>query len=512
MPTCIVIGAFSKTGKSVSETVQGMLRISASDFSGIDNVKLALQDEYIEADSIEGFEAISLPPSTIALGIAYSSRDETPSSAAGDAESSFVAVTGRIFNQPDAPTALIQLLEKTMNATHDIELSSKKLVESLDGQYALALKWGNEFLLARDTIGVKPLYIAQDDHLIAFSSRRRPLWDIGLKNLKSVTQPTLISQGGVRTISSGMRIESIRLSERSAAQSLVTILSEVIAKMIAGHKEIGILFSGGLDSSVVAKLSMDLGVKCRLYCAGTRSSRDIYNARRMSSTLQIPLTEAEVTYENVAENLPRVVSLVESTDMIVVSTSLPIYFAIRESVNRGETLVLHGQGADELYGGYERYENTLAKEGYTAVCNEMLNDIVGLGNVIPQYDQLGTPSSSQILAPFLDASVVRFSLGIPIQLKLSSEGKRITRKYILRQVASRIGIRTELLPVQKVAVQFGSGVAKIMDLIARKAGFTKRLARESGFALPIQAYLEKIGGSLGVRSRARREKEAEKRD
>jgi asparagine synthase (glutamine-hydrolysing) len=318
---------------------------------------------------------------------------------------------------------------------------------------------------------------------------------MGLASCRSLAQPTLVSEKGIRTISTGMRIEPLKLEEKQVVESLTTLLSEALAKMVSKQKRIGILFSGGLDSSIIAKLSKDLGSKCTLYCAGTPSSRDMVNARRMSSALDIQLVQKEISYDEIADKLLDVIKLVESTDMIHVSTSVPIFFAVKESAKTGERIILHGQGADELYGGYERYESALAKYGYAAVCSEMLNDVMELANVIPQYDQMGTSVSAQMLAPFLDASVLRFSLGIPIRFKLHKEGLRVTRKYILWQVASRLGIPTELLPTQKVAAQFGSGVARIMDLIARRAGFSKRVARASGLALPIQAYLKGIGES-----------------
>jgi asparagine synthase (glutamine-hydrolysing) len=379
-------------------------------------------------------------------------------------------------------------------------MASKRLIESLDGQYALALRWEDVFLLARDSVGVKPLYLAENDQVVAFSSRCKPLLAVGLRSCRNISRPTIVSESGIRTIRSDKVIEPINLHEKELVESLVSLLSRVLAKMIAGELRVGILFSGGLDSSILAKLSKDLGAKCTLYCAGASSSRDISNARRMSSALDIKLVEKEIGYEEVAGHLQNVVKLIESTDMIRVSTSLPIFFAVMESAKNGERVMLHGQGADELYGGYERYESTLARAGYAATCTGMLADVEKLGDVIPQLDQIGNSASVEMLAPFLDASFLRFSLGIPVQLKLHKDGLRVTRKYILGQVASRIGVPHDLLPSRKVAVQFGSGVARIMDTMARKAGFSSHIAKASGFALPVQAYLSRIGRLAGLPS------------
>jgi asparagine synthase (glutamine-hydrolysing) len=497
---CIIVGAFSKTHQTVTDTVVRMLRAVTKDFPRLDRVELNLQSRCFELCPIEESRIASFPASPIALGVAYSSSYEPSCLVIGDPKSRFAALSGRIFNQREAPATLLHLLEMNLDTTGSMEAASKKLIESLDGQYALALRWGDIVLLARDSVGVKPLYLAEDDHLTAFSSRRRALSIVGLKSRRSISQPTLVSDSGIKAINTSMKIEPIRLEAKEIVESLAAILSQNLTKMLAGQNRIGILFSGGLDSSIIAKLSKDLGAECTLYCAGTSSSRDMVNAKRMSLALGMKLVQKEISYEEVAEHVSNVVRLVESTDMIRVSTSLPIFFGVMESAKAGERIMLHGQGADELYGGYERYESTLTRVGYSAVCSDMLDDVKKLARIMPEYDQIGASGSVELLAPFLDASVLRFSLGIPIQLKLHKEGLRVTRKYILRQVASRIGIPTDLLPKQKVAAQFGSGVARIMDKIARRAGFSDRVAKASGFALPVQAYLERVGQLAGLPS------------
>jgi asparagine synthase (glutamine-hydrolysing) len=213
----------------------------------------------------------------------------------------------------------------------------------------------------------------------------------------------------------------------------------------------------------------------------------------MSSALDLPLIEKEVTYDDVAANLVPLVKLIESTDMIAVSTSLPIYFAMRESATRGEKTVIYGQGADELFGGYQRYEDLLVSGEHRTLCSEMLNDIANLGTSAPIYDQIGRMQPTELFAPFLDPAIVKFSLGIPLNLKLRRENSKFSRKYILHRVAQRIGVPVSLLPEQKVAMQFGSGIARLLDKIARDAGYTRSVARQSGLALPIKVYLREVG-------------------
>jgi asparagine synthase (glutamine-hydrolysing) len=494
----VIVGAVSKTGqRSVTDTVTCMMKAVTKDAPHLDKAEIYLQNECFEFSPI-GKSEIVLPSSTIGLGVAYSSSHESSCLAVGEPESRIAVLSGRVFNYDNAPDILLTLLKKYIDKTGNIEIASRNLVETLDGQYALVLRWEDAVLLARDPVGVKPLYLAADDQIVVFSSRLKPISNLGMNSCSSVVQPTLIARGVTRPIGSARRVKSIRLADTGVVDSLAGLLSKVLSKMIHRQRRIGLLFSGGLDSSILAKLSKDLGVECLLYCAGTSSSRDMVNAKRMSVALDMKLVQKEISYEEIAQHVSTVVRIVESTDMIRVSTSLPIYFAVMESAKEGEEVMLHGQGADELYGGYERYEKTLVREGYASARSEMLKDVKNLANIMPQYDQIGGSASVEMLAPFLDTSVVRFSLGIPIQLKLHQDGLRVTRKFVLHKVASRIGIPTGVLPKEKVAVQFGSGVARIMDMIARREGFSSRVAKASGFALPVQAYLKRIGQSAGL--------------
>ncbi len=498
LDTCVIVGAQSKAGQDVSDTVLKMLRTATLDFPAATDFSLHLHDTLVKLDSSERLERTLFSPSAMALGTACFPSSDKCCISLGKSKFSSVSIIGRIFNLPGAPTSLIESFEKRTNSTNSIENSSKLFLDALDGQYAFVLRRGDTFLLARDPIGVKPLYVAENDRLIAFSSRRRPLWEIGMIDCRILSQPILISGGKARRVNAGVTLQSHRAEEYSLVDSLIINLTNALEKMAASSdNKIAILFSGGLDSSVIAKLSANLGIRSTLYCAGTSSSRDITNARRMSSALDLPLIEKEITFDDVTGSLLPAVRLIESAEMIAISTSLPFYFALQQCASKGEKITLHGQGADELFCGYERYANTLTNSGYHVLCTEMLNDIVGLGATLPLYDQIGTLNRTQLFAPFADTSVVEFSLGIPIELKLSKEGSKISRKHILRKLASKIGVPVQLLPNQKVAAQFGSGVARIMDKASRKAGFTKSLAKQMGFPLAVQAYLREVTRPLG---------------
>jgi asparagine synthase (glutamine-hydrolysing) len=497
--TCIIFGAYGKLGKDVSKPVLKMLESIILDFPSATNVFLHLQNVILKLNLPEKLGRTQLSQSTIASGMVSLRSSDEDCIYVEESTSSSVSLLGRIFNLPDTPRSIIESYVRISNSSRNSMESSKLFLESLDGQYAFALRRGGTLLLARDPVGVKPLYIAENDEFVAFSSRCRPLWQIGMRDCKILSQPILVHSGKAERVNIGVRLESQVMQQPKLVDSFITHLSDTIKKIASSSgNKLAVLFSGGLDSSIIAKLSKDLAIQPTLFCAGASSSRDMTNARRMSAALDLPLIEREITFDDVTNCLTSLIRTTESAGMIPVSTSLPFHFALEQCADRGLKTVLHGQGADELFCGYERYEKTLSAKGYTALCTEMLNDVVGLGEAIPLYDKIGAAKGIELFAPYADISVVKFSLEVPIELKLFKKASGYSRKYFLNQIANKIGVPTQLLPKQKVAAQFGSGAAGILDKAARKAGFTKGIAKRMGFPLPVQAYLREIALSLGL--------------
>ena len=144
---------------------------------------------------------------------------------------------------------------------------------------------------------------------------------------------------------------------------LQALVEGSIKRRIRDLKEVAVAFSGGLDSCVVAYFASKLGVKVNLLHVSMENQAETEEAIEASEALNLPLQVHLFKDSDVENTLPKVVALIEEADPIKASVGLPFYWAAEKASEAGLDVMLAGQGADELFGGYQRYVNSTAKKG-----------------------------------------------------------------------------------------------------------------------------------------------------
>jgi asparagine synthase (glutamine-hydrolysing) len=238
-------------------------------------------------------------------------------------------------------------------------------------------------------------------------------------------------------------------------------LNDSMKELIKGFKHVAVAFSGGLDSSIMAFYS-SRHTSPMLYVAGEDDSIDFRNARHASEVLSLPLFEIKLTEGIVKESLPRIIQTIKSTNPVLVSYKLPVYL-VAEAAK--EEVVFLGSGADELFGGYSRYER-MSPEELVVNMQSDFEDL--LREEIPLDERISHAFRKRFEYPFLSAGVVEAALDSPIELKVGQEG----RKAVLRKVAERIGLPVEISERKKKAAQYGTGTIKLMRRIAKQDGMS----------------------------------------
>jgi asparagine synthase (glutamine-hydrolysing) len=142
--------------------------------------------------------------------------------------------------------------------------------------------------------------------------------------------------------------------------------------------------------------------------------------------------------------------------------------------------MLSGQGADELFAGYKRYESLNPDE----LENTLLCDLDNIAeNNLERDDAASMANAVELRVPYLDREVVELALRIAPELKI----KNGIRKYILRLAAGRL-LSDELALKEKKAAQYSSGIYSAIEMLSRKNGFKGEHV--------VGRYLEWIKGSL----------------
>jgi asparagine synthase (glutamine-hydrolysing) len=279
------------------------------------------------------------------------------------------------------------------------------------------------------------------------------------------------------------------------AKKLLELLENAVTESC--EQETGVVFSGGLDSAIVAILAARHS-KATAYNCGLMDAPDTKYAKECGG-LGFDIRFIELSDESIEEALPKIVSAIGDRNPVKVAVEVPFYFASKKAREDGFSVMLCGQGSDELFGGYSRYIDALS-EGLDVVADMMTRDIE---NIFPsQVDKdIATCRANgiELRAPYLEDAFVEYARKLPTELKIrecceyyctdEADGKKYIRKYILRKVGALVGVPESVLHRPKKAAQYGSGTQKAIERIARKRGFREK-AKASGRTDYVKMFLE----------------------
>ena len=374
----------------------------------------------------------------------------------------------------------------------------RKSLDYLDGDYTFAIYDGKDYVVVRDQLGIKPLYYGKDDikGIYAYASERKALWTIGLKHVETLP-PDHLLHNGIPLLIENRQNNILKLSENCSnvnthnlqvysrfnydqtdntdknliissnmdklelKNKIKELLIGSVEKRIKGLSRVGIIFSGGVDSTIIAKISQDLGVDTTLYTAGHETSSDINFAKRTADHMNLPLRVKNLDVDDIKRYTTLVLNAIEEFNIMKLGVGMPSYVASEMAHSDGVKVVMSGQGADEIFAGYHRYIQSYLDNG-EGVQEDLVSDVKNLYHVNLQRDDAVTMANSvELRVPYLDPELVDMALKVPIKYKLD-KGKENLRKCILREIASDIGVPSEIVKRPKKAAQYGSGIHKIL--------------------------------------------------
>jgi asparagine synthase (glutamine-hydrolysing) len=361
----------------------------------------------------------------------------------------------------------------------------KKTVADIDGIYAIAIKDQDEdkIYLVRDRLGIRPLYYGQNNNIIGFASERKGLWQIGIK------EPTFSLLPGHCVILSDKISSPIKIAEPSVNYSNKPTLTNLedalsaykkalynsIKKRSQDLSRIGIIFSGGIDSVLVAKITKELVPNVTCYTSGIAGSDDIKFSKVIADQLDLDLKINELNIKDIENMLPNILNIIETTNSTQAEVSIPIYGALKLAAKDGLRVVFTGQGADELFAGYPWYAQIFGKYGAKKLKEYMIQDLLLLyKETLEREDKLAMSNSIEMREPFLDSDIVRTATSIDLNLNLTDKND-IFGKRVHRELAIQVGIPKHIAYREKQAAQHGAGIHGILSKIAEKNGFNKKM-------------------------------------
>lgn len=245
-------------------------------------------------------------------------------------------------------------------------------------------------------------------------------------------------------------------------QEIKRAIYQAVLRDVEGINEIGILYSGGLDSSLIALLVKNCAVNAdiTLYTAGTTDSYDLQNVTHTSEILGMDLKIIEISLEDIPEAVPKLARIIESSHPVKISFELPLFLSLSRLK---EKYIISGQGADELFGGYARYlkmDRKRLKEALIFDVNSLIDEDIKMDHRVAEH------FNKILRMPYLNEEVVKKAIQIPVEYKV----KNGERKIILKKIALELGLPAALVNKEKKAAQYSSGIIKAMRSIAKKEG------------------------------------------
>ena len=333
---------------------------------------------------------------------------------------------------------------------------------SLDADYALAFLVGDdELLVARDPLGVKPLFIGRNSDLIGVGSEPRSLREIGLTAVDRIIPGHLYKVTRAKTEIITIRIpepRKIRVGLAEASQKVLSYLKESVRRRVSGLKRVAVAFSGGLDSSLLAVLASEI-TEVRLISIITPGSKDESRTVQAAKMLEMEHEPVVVNYEEVSETIPKLRQLLGTDDLMNLSIGLGMHLTAKETRKEGLENVLVGQMADELFGGYSKYLRGLSR-GRDHVEKMLLNDVLhGYENNF-ERDERAMASYANPLMPYASIGLVEYGISLPVELKIDLE--RGVRKKVLQEAAAKAGLPSGIFLEPKSALQYSTGLQKMV--------------------------------------------------
>jgi asparagine synthase (glutamine-hydrolysing) len=222
--------------------------------------------------------------------------------------------------------------------------------------------------------------------------------------------------------------------------------------------EIGIAFSGGIDSSLLAKICLDLGKKITLLTIGFPGSHDIGFSKNIASKMGMKQHIGEIDYDEFTKDLSRVRQIIKCENTSHIENCIAYLYISRLAKKNNLDLVLSANGCDELFCGYNGYR-MVYNSGEAAIMKFMdekiANEFALMDEIAVVTGQLGV----RVRQPFLSIEFINFAKSIPVDQKIKGPDD-MTRKHVLRQVALSVGIPEESAMKPKKALQYGSLIHK----------------------------------------------------
>ena len=369
------------------------------------------------------------------------------------AHTHILAVNGEIYNH--------QALRQRFEGRYEFQTASdcevilalyeeqgSAFLDELQGMFAFVLYDAekNSYLIGRDHLGIIPLYMGYDEHGNFYvASEMKALVPV-CRTIKEFPAGSYMSSDDGEIHSYYQRdwfeFDNVKDNHTDAAQ-LKEALEESVKSHLMSDVPYGVLLSGGLDSSVISAITKKFAARrvedgerseawwpqLHSFAVGLEGSPDLKAAQEVANHLGTVHHEIHFTVQEGLDAIRDVIYHIETYDVTTIRASKPMYLMARKIKAMGIKMVLSGEGADEVFGGYLYFHKAPnAKEFHEETVRKLL--------ALHMYDCARANKAMsawgvEARVPFLDKKFLDVAMRLNPQDKMCGNGKM--EKYILRE-------------------------------------------------------------------------------
>jgi asparagine synthase (glutamine-hydrolysing) len=223
-------------------------------------------------------------------------------------------------------------------------------------------------------------------------------------------------------------------------------------------QKIGVAFSGGVDSTLVAKICSQIGFDVTLLTIGFEGSHDIEFSKKISQFLGLPHEILKIDPGEFGKIAKKIRKELDTDNLSWNENCIAFYHIARLAKSLGLGFVVTANGIDELFCGYDGYRNAI-KQGEEKVMElmdtKLKNELTMMGEINCICSEFGV----KIIQPLLSDEFIKYAKSIPVSLKIHDEND-LQRKHIIRNLALQIGVPEISANKRKKALQYGSLIHK----------------------------------------------------
>ena len=365
-------------------------------------------------------------------------------------------------------------------------------VSKLDGVFSIVILDGDKIIAARDPLGVKPLFYGFDDEeRMWFASEMKAL-SSHCREIHTFPPGTLYTsdEGFIRYyepqwFESKEALGPFTLQDKDQIKELLRDkLVTATKKRLMTDVPLGALLSGGLDSSLVAAIAArelkKSGKRLTTFSVGLKAgTHDLLSAAKVAEFIGSDHKEIIFDVEEGISLLRTMITLLETFDVTTIRASTPMFIMSKVIRDLGYKVVLSGEGADEIFGGYLYFSHAPSADEFQKECVRRIKRLHTSDLLRADRSTMGASVEARV--PFLDKAFLDVAMSIDPSLKMIRREEGRCEKWILRSSFSEESlIPDEILWRQKeqfsdgVGYSWVDGLKDYAESIISDAEFSKR--------------------------------------